>query len=58
MRLRSVNFDVVRAETLLYILEEIVTGRKATNQKNGLKEAINEAATAIMCGYSHPNVRA
>ena len=38
MRFGSVDLDFVGGETLLYILEEIVTGRKTTNQKNGLEE--------------------
>ena len=38
MRIRSVNLDFVGGETLLYILEKIITGCKATNQKNSLKK--------------------
>ena len=59
MSFRSVNLDSIGGETLLYILEEITTGRKATNQKNRLKEVINGAETAqILYGYTCPNVRA
>ena len=58
MSFRSVNLDFVGGETLLYILEEVITGRKATNQKNRLKEVINGVDTAILYGYTRPNVRA
>jgi len=50
---RSVNLDFVGGETLLYVLEEIITGSKATNQKNNLKEVIHEGAVAILYGYKY-----
>ncbi len=58
MRFRSVNVDCVGGKTLLYILEEVITGRKATNQENSLKEVINRTSTPILCGYTRPDVRA